>query len=211
MMTDSGKGDIRPDTVCYNAVINAIGWSDSGGKATRAYAIHERMLDRYNSGETETKPDVVTCNSILNACAFDKAENEVERANVMSIAVEVFETFQAQGSIFGFPNHRTYCDMLLCISRQMPMSEKRQKIAETIFYQCADAGHLTSPFISLLRNALDHDRLGCILGPALIVNDKEHFRYNMNLLPREWRKNAPRPKGNRRRNSRSSSMLQAMS
>ena len=76
--------NIKPDVVCYNAVINAYGWSDFVGKEQRAYAVFNRMMASYRAGTADAKPDIITCNSILNACAFAVGG---DRAAVIKVAI----------------------------------------------------------------------------------------------------------------------------
>lgn len=193
---------VEPDVVCFNAVINAWGWSQEKGKASQAHQLYQRMMDHFNSGNVNAKPDIVTCNSILNACAFDNGVEESERAATMTIAIQTLEAFQSTAPSFGWPNHVTYGNMLLCISRQMPMSDARLDLAEATFWQCARAGHVSALVISQLRNALDGERLKSLLGSALFVNTPEKFSYDMKSLPRDWRRFAPQSKHRRPNASR---------
>jgi pentatricopeptide repeat protein len=181
--------NIKPDVVCYNAVINAYGWSDFEGKEQRAYAVFNRMLASYRAGTADAKPDIITCNSILNACAFAMGG---DRAAAMQVAIDTLETFQSAAPEFGFPNHVTYGNMLTCISRQMPQSEKGCDLAEATFWQCCAAGHVSALVIHSLRAAVTPTRLKTILGPALIANDERSFIFEMHEMPFKWKQFAPR-------------------
>lgn len=191
---EAGELDIQSDTVCYNAVINAWGWSGEELKSQRAHRLYLRMMDAFESGNNpNVKPDIITCNSILNACAFETAKSDADRAVTMDIAIQCLEAFQAPAPKYGWPNHSTYANMLLTIARQMPMSDRRLDLAEATFWQCCNAGHVSALVISHLRNALkDTQRLKTILGPALFVNRDDKFSYDMRKVPREWRRFAPR-------------------
>jgi hypothetical protein len=195
MLYESGELDVRADSVCYNAVINAWGWSNEKGKAGRAHKLYQRMMDALESGKNpDLKPDITTCNSLLNACAFEKSDSEADRAAVMEIAIQSLEAFQAPAPTYGLPNHITFSNMLLAIGRQMPMSESRLDLAEATFWQCCKAGYVSPLVISHLRNALDEKRLKSVLGPALFVNRPDSFSYDLRRLPREWRRCAPQPR-----------------
>jgi len=181
--------NVQPDVVCYNAVINAYGWSDLEGKEQHAYAVLDRMLRSYKSGNTYSKPDIITCNSILNSCAFAIGN---DRAAAMLVAINTLEKFQSAAPEFGWPNHITFGSMLTAISRQMPQSEKRCDLAEATFWQCCEAGHVSTLVVHSLRGAVTPQRLKKILGSALIANNEHLFKFEMRELPAKWKQFAPR-------------------
>lgn len=194
-LNESRELDVRADVVCYNAVINAWGWSNEKGKSVKAHALYRRMVDAFESGKNPSaKPDTVTCNSLLNACAFEAADSDAERAATMELAIQILEDFQAIAPSYGWPNHVTFSNMLLAIERQMPMSDRRLDLAEATFWQCCEVGHVSALVISNLRNALNDERLESIMGAALSVNRPDAFVYDMRRLPRDWRRYAPQPR-----------------
>ena len=94
------------------------------------------MFDSNESGQNiDAKPDIVTCNSVLNACAFETGCSKADRRTTMDIVVNTFETFQSASPLYGSPDHVTYAQVLLAISKHMSMDETRRKLAETTFYQ----------------------------------------------------------------------------
>ena len=181
--------NVQPDVVCYNAVINAFGWSDQEDKEHHARAILDQMLKSYKNGIVDAKPDVITCNSILNACAFAFG---TDRVKTMQVAIDTLETFQSAAPEFGWPNHISYANMLTAISRQMPQSEKRCDLAEVTFWQCCEAGHVSILVVHGLRGAVTPSRLKKILGPALISNSESSFKFEMREMPAKWKQFAPR-------------------
>ena len=181
--------NVQPDVVCYNAVINAFGWSDLQDKEHQAYAILDQMLTSYKNGIVDAKPDVITCNSILNACAFATGS---DRVKTMQVAIDTLEKFQSAAPEFGWPNHISYANMLMAISRQMPQSEKRCDLAEVTFWQCCEAGHVSILVVHSLRGAVTPSRLKKILGPALIANSESSFRFELREMPAKWKQFAPR-------------------
>jgi hypothetical protein len=103
-MYESGDGDIQPDVVCYDALINAYGWSNQKGKSLKCFEIYEKMLHLYRSRKNpDAKPDIITCNSVLNACAFEDVETAAEHAAIMNVAVQILEDFQSSTPTFGRP------------------------------------------------------------------------------------------------------------
>jgi translation initiation factor 2B subunit (eIF-2B alpha/beta/delta family) len=214
-MYESGDGDVQPDVVCYDALINAFGWSNLKGKAQKCFDIYQKMLYLYQSRKNpDAKPDIITCNSVLNACAFDQATTESERQAIMAVAVQTLEHFQSSAPKFGRPNHITYANLLLAIEKHMPVTkedsdsdsnhqgEHRSDLAEATFWQACQSGSVSVLVVKHLDLVLPWHRLSAILGPALLSTKGEALRFSWHKLPREWTKYAPDPK--ERRDSRPS-------
>jgi hypothetical protein len=72
---------------------------------------------------------------VLNACAFETARTDSERAELMDIIVRTLEIFQMAVPKYGYPDHSTYSQVLLGISKHMPMNDRRLDMAETTFWQ----------------------------------------------------------------------------
>lgn len=191
-MYESGACDYQPDVICYDALINAFGWSAVRGKGREAYKIYRKMLHLFETGSNRSaKPDIITCNSVLNACAYDTADTPLERAELIDIVVTTFEDFQANQAKFGRLNHVTYATVLIAISKHMEPSEQRSDLAEATFWQCAKAGHVSVLVIMQLHNALPWERCKKILGSALLSGEGENLRFIFNDLPKEWTRHAP--------------------
>jgi hypothetical protein len=212
-MYESGDGDIQPDVVCYDALINAYGWSNQKGKSLKCFEIYEKMLHLYRSRKNpDAKPDIITCNSVLNACAFEDAETASEHAAIMNVAVQILEDFQSAAPTFGRPNHVTYANTLRSIEKHMLLAKdgdgkaeddcQRCDLAETAFWQCSQIGGVSVLVVTNLALVLPWDRLKKLLGPALLNMEGESLRFNYRMLPREWTKYAPQPR--ERRDSRPS-------
>ncbi len=203
-MSLDGEKAVTPDVVCYNAVINAYGWSDYKGKATRCNSILQRMIQVSESGENFlARPDVITCNSVLNACAFEETSTDFEREAIMKIVVETLELFQKQVPKYGYPDHATYAQVLLSISRQMPPGDKRFDMAEATFWQCCRAGHVSVLVVSSLEQALSWPRFATLMGSALKSMEGEKTSYDLSLFPRSWTRHSPKKRdGDKSRASR---------
>jgi hypothetical protein len=53
--------DLKADVVCFNAVLNAWGWSNEAEKVKKSQQLFARMIELYTSGEnTDAKPDQIT-------------------------------------------------------------------------------------------------------------------------------------------------------
>lgn len=222
----SGKhDDLLPDTVCYNAVINAYGWSTQfPNKVEKARDIYLQMVKLYQSGENiNAKPDIVTCNSILNACAYTK--NEEEQAHALEIAISIYESFVDSAPEFGEPNHITYGNMILACTNLVPLKlgeespdadlakEKRRKLAETVWWHCCKEGKVSNYVLSKFQDAISFapEILLDIIGEsAPNENDESNASRNFTKrrggikvydLPQEWTCNARSGESNMKRGS----------
>lgn len=189
---DEGNKAVAPDVVCYNALINAYGWSKVPGKALKCNAILQRMITQSTSGRNFlAKPDIITCNSVLNACAFDKANTEVEKAAIVKIVVDTLETFQQAIPRYGYPDHVTYSQVLYAISNQMSPGEDQYALAEATFWQCCQAGQVNAKVINALEQVLSWSRFSALMGPALLSREgDDKASFNVNLFPKTWTRHA---------------------
>lgn len=189
---------MQPDVVCYDALMNAFGWSEFPGKARKCFEIYQTMLKAYRNGvNPQAKPDIIACNAILNACAYQDVRNDFEREEVMKIAVQTFEEFQSAAPRFGWPNHITYANMLMNINKHVLDPEKRSNLAEATFWQCCKNGHVSVLVLMNLRQALPWERFADLLGPALLSQENEALHFHFGLLPSEWTRFSPSPKEKR--------------
>jgi hypothetical protein len=205
-MYESGDGDIQPDVVCYNALINVVGRSSQKGRSLKCFKIYEKMKHLYKSRKNpDAKPDIITCNSVLKACAFEEAETASEHDAIIYVAVQVLEDFQSVAPNFDSPNHITYANTLRSIEKHMlpahddgkEVDSQRCDLAEATFWQCCQIGGVSVLVVTNLALVLPWDRLKKILGSALWSMDGEKLRFGWWRLPREWTKYAPQPKERR--------------
>lgn len=193
--SSSGDSDIRPDVVCYDALINAYGWSSVKGRSRKCYAIFLHMLDQYRTGKNRyAKPDVITCNSVLNSCAYEEAADDDEKAEMIDMVVDVLETYQTNAPKFGWPNHVTYSHVLLAISKHLsPTDEKRQALAEATFWQCCDNGHVSVLVVNQLYRALPSwEHFKGLMGEALFSEEGDaKLGFNLRKLPPQWTRYVP--------------------
>lgn len=186
---------MAPDVVCYNAVINAYGWSHISGKASKCYSILQRMIAKAESGHSFlATPDIITCNSVLNACAFDKAKTQAEKEVIVKIAVDTLETFQQSIPRYGYPDDVTYSQVLYTITNQMATGEERDSLAEATFWQCCQAGHVNAKVVNALEQLLPWSRFSALMGSALKSQQGEKAAFNLSLFPRSWTRHAMKRK-----------------
>jgi len=193
-MKESG---VEPDGICYNAAINAWGWSNANGKEIQAFGLLQEMIKSRNN---KAKPDIITCNSVLDSCAFAFADTESERARVIDVATKTMNIFTSKAPKYGWPDQITYANMLLTVTRVMPMGDKRSELARAVFQKCAKAGHVTPLVIQRLRYAVEGEDLAELLGAGLVVNHGSKFVFDMKAFPQEWTRYAPKADNNRNRN-----------
>lgn len=198
---ERGQVDFQPDVVCYDALINAIGWSTIEGRTQRAYEIFQRMLNLYETGKNvDVKPDIITCNAVLNAAAFEDASNPADESAIVHIALKTYDWFQSRAPDFGWPNHITYASTLLVLARHLPQGPVRTQLTERVFVQCCESGHVSTLVVKHLSEAASFDTLVRLLGPALFSTRGEPIRFGLQKLPADYCRFAPRP--NERRESR---------
>lgn len=205
----AGDPSLLPDVVCYDALINALGWSKVPGRSTKCYNIFKSMMDAYRSGANVlAKPDIITCNSVLNAIAFEPARTTEERIDRMRLAVDTYETFQGCAPEFGWPNHLTYSHLLLSIANHMGADDvRRSELAEATFWKCCESGQVSALVVTQLHRALPWDRFRAVLGDEALfsTSDSDKLGFNLRKLPSGWTRFAPRPR--QRQDSRPSQRL----
>lgn len=189
-MEDMGKGgydkDLNVDVVCFNAVLNAWGWSSEPGKARRANEIFQKMLRLFKTGENiDAKPDLITLNSLLNACAFSNVHDKEESSEAVDIAIKAFEMFQSESPVYGIPNHLTYGSMLMIFNKLLPQSILRDDLMKNVFYQCCEKGHLSGFVVSQLQHGFSNDELKALFGKAAI-HDGSNVVIDKRKVPKDW-------------------------
>lgn len=195
-MADQGNKALTPDTVCYNAVLNAYGWSKLRGKGSKCFNILQRMIERSESSDSaQAKPDIITCNSVINACAFEKPESDLEKEQVIKVVVDTLEIFQKVVPKYGYPDHITYSQVIYAISNQMDPGDRQYDLAEATFWQCCEAGHVNPKVVTALEQVLPWSRFSNIMGSSLNSEEGERISFDLNSLPRSWTRKSMKNKG----------------
>jgi len=184
-VNDSDK-DLRIDVVCFNAVLNAWGWSSEPGKAKRANEIFEEMLSLYKTGENkDAKPDLITLNSLLNACAFANVDNAKESSEAVDIAIKAYEKYQSEAPLYGTPNHVSYGTMLMIFNKLLPQTNTRNELMKNVFYKCCEKGHLSGFVVSQLQKGFADSTLKELFGKAA-VHDGKSIVIDKRKVPSDW-------------------------
>ena len=145
----SGELSVSPDATSFATTINAYARSRTFGKAQNAYEIFLHMKELYDmTGKPSLRPNNVVYNSVLNACAFSVGDLEeqsrsIEIANAMLVDIN--------GSPYAKPDQVTYGTYLKVVNNQIPFSESRDRVVETIFRRCARDGMVGEMVMKQMR------------------------------------------------------------
>jgi len=172
--SDSLRIDV--DCACYNAVMDAWGWSSAPDKVQRANKLFHRMLELYKSeSNLQVKPNIVTLNSLLNACAFARVKGgEGHAAALLEVATNAFEMF-ANGE-YGSANGLTYFTMLKIFNKFLPMNDDRTEKMKNTFYQCCENGCLDKKVFRQLEKGMPVNELKLLLGDGLSIGSAGNVR-----------------------------------
>jgi hypothetical protein len=187
MNRKSSHQEIKLDVVCYNAVINAWGWSEEPDKAIMANSILERMLERYVDGNKDAKPDLITLNSLLNACAFTKHKDIERAAATVHIAVSAFKVFEEEG--FDSPNHLAYGSLLMVVNKLVANDDVRTEYIKKIFHKCCQKGHFSGYVARQLKHGISSVILKELLGSAIVPNKSKEIHIDKRRVPKKWCRN----------------------
>ena len=105
----SGNYSVRPDTITFNAVLDA--WARSGDRmaAHRAEQILDHMDELYREGNQGVKPDTYTYNTLINAHAKSSEKGSAARAEHV---LQVMKQRYLDGDGDFKPNTRTHTSVI---------------------------------------------------------------------------------------------------
>jgi pentatricopeptide repeat protein len=108
-LNKSGNGDVKPDTITFNAVIDA--WARSGCKRgpQRAEQILNHMDELYHGGNIDVKPDTYTYNTLINALAKSGDGGSAARAEEI---LKIMEDKYSKGDTSYKPNTRSHTSVI---------------------------------------------------------------------------------------------------
>ena len=104
-----GNKDVAPDTISFNAVLDA--WARSGDRNAprRCEQILDHMDELYRAGNHGVKPDTYTYNTLINAWAKSSMNGAASRAEQV---LQVMEKRYRDGDAAFKPNTRTYTSVI---------------------------------------------------------------------------------------------------
>ena len=126
-----GMKDLAPNTIVYNAVIDAYARSQTESKAYRAELLLEKMLD---SGNPMIEPDAVTFNSVIKASALSSSGDADVRKEAYLIGLNAFKNIHYYGSCK--PTSVTYVHFLRLLQNLVKNDDERDFMAEKVWGIC---------------------------------------------------------------------------
>lgn len=154
------------------------------GKAAKARAILDKMIELNKSGTIHATPNTHSYTAVINSCAF--CENDAfEKREALRIAITTYKELLA--SEYGRPNHVTFSTVITAIRNLMPACEKRAAAVKTIFRTCAEDGQVSEFVLRRLMSTLDKDQMGDLVEADAFSADG---RIDISRIPTEWKRNA---------------------
>jgi pentatricopeptide repeat protein len=175
MFETNGDVDFMPGAVTFSAVVNAHARSRYFGKAVRARAVLQKMIDLYKAGKIEAKPNVFVFTGVINACAYTVGDPG-EKADAMQIAASTFN--ELCSSEYGEPNHVCYSSYITAVRNLLPDGELKTKTAIGLFNKCREDGQVGDIVVKTMSSFLSPKQL-----------EKIGLGHNAKALPKEWRCN----------------------
>jgi len=129
--------NLAPNTICYNAVIDAYARGRSIGKAYRAELLLEKMLEESEKGNTLIRPDTITFNSVINAAARSFGDPIVRREAYL-IGLGAFKKIHEYEHCN--PSSITYVLFLNVLKNLVEEGDARDNMAERTFQLSVSLG-----------------------------------------------------------------------
>jgi len=123
--------DVAPNTICYNAVIDAWSRSKMPSKAYRTELLLEKMMEETAKGNIMIQPDTITYNSVISACARSPKKDEIIRKEAFSIGLNAFR--QLHSLDYCKPSSITYISYLKLLCNLTERGRARNHMAERVY------------------------------------------------------------------------------
>ncbi len=150
-----GSKDLAPNTILYNAVIDAYARSPSIGKCNRAELLLERMIEESDNGNTAIRPDTITFNTVINAAARSSIGDHDDRKEAYLIGLNAFKSLHR--SDYCQPSSITYILFLRVLENLMESEETRDYMAGRVFELCQKHNLVNEAVLSQLKKTCSHD------------------------------------------------------
>ncbi|EJK52709.1 hypothetical protein THAOC_27989 [Thalassiosira oceanica] len=141
-----GMKDLAPNTIVYNAVIDAYARSQTESKAYRAELLLEKMLD---SGNPMINPDTVTFNSVIKASALSSSEDADVRKEAYLIGLNAFKNVHSYDGCR--PTSVTYVHFLRLLQNLVQDASSRDIMTEKVMGLCRSSGLVNEAVESQLK------------------------------------------------------------
>jgi len=149
-LSTQGARDLAPNTIVYNAVIDAFARSSTVSKAYRAELLLERMLEDSAKGKSAIRPDTITFNSVINAAARSVYGDAIVRREAYLIGLNAFKTLHRLE--YCQPSSITYVTFLKLLDNLVASGTARDYMAERVFGLSASLGLANGLVKSQLRH-----------------------------------------------------------
>mmetsp|Transcript_33110 Transcript_33110/g.68060 ORF Transcript_33110/g.68060 Transcript_33110/m.68060 type:complete len:192 (-) Transcript_33110:696-1271(-) len=154
-ISSCGSKDLAPNTILYNAVIDAYARSTTIGKCNRAELLLERMIEESNNGNMAIRPDTITFNSVINAAARSSFGDYDVRKEAYMIGLNAFKSLHR--SDYCQPSSITYVLFLRVLENLMESEESRDYMAGKVFELCRKHNLVNDAVVSQLKKTCSHD------------------------------------------------------
>merc|ERR1711865_980301 len=139
----SGNCNVRPDTITFNAVLDA--WARSGDRmaAHRAEQILDHMDELYRTGNHGVKPDTYTYNTLITAHAKSSEKGSAARAEHV---LQVMKQRYLDGDDDFKPNTRTHTSVIDAIAKsgEKGAARRAEQILNSMIAIFEEAGDFDS-------------------------------------------------------------------
>ena len=141
-----GMKDLAPNTIVYNAVIDAYARSQTESKAYRAELLLEKMLD---SGNPNIEPDAITFNSVIKASAHSSSDDADVRKEAYLIGLNAFKNVHSFGGCR--PTSVTYVHFLRLLKNLVEEEDERDFMSEKVWGLCYSSNLVNEAVESQLK------------------------------------------------------------
>lgn len=167
-----GAKDIAPNTICFNAVIDAYARSKGiDNKAVKAELILERMTEESNKGNKVIRPDTITFNTVINAAARSFGDPSV-RKEAYFIGLNSFKTLHRLD--YCQPSSITYVLFLRLLENLVDSKDSRDYMAEKVFKLCVRQKLVNDAVVSQLKRTCSPMAARHILSSFVVDADNKN-------------------------------------
>jgi pentatricopeptide repeat protein len=183
-----GTLDWRPDSTCYDCLIDMWAKSKQTGAPQRAFDLLERMDTSYKThGTDHIKPNRHTYASVLLACALTPAPDDGRKLHHFNIAVRAFNHLREHK--YCEPDRSLYNRLLMCATYLAPDKTMQIKMTKHVFLLCCRDGHLDRRILKHYWDVAPKEDRRKLLG-------KDCDQVELSELPQEWSINAKEDRSN---------------
>lgn len=180
--------DWRPDSTCYDCLIDMWAKSKQAGAPQRAFNLLERMDTIYKKhGTDHIKPNRHSYAGVLLACALTPAPDDGRKLHHFNIAVRAFNHLREHK--YCEPDRSLYNRLLMCATYLAPDKKMQIKMTKHVFSLCCRDGHLDRRILKHYWDVAPTEDRQKLLG-------RDGAQVELSELPQEWSINARKDHSN---------------